>query len=184
MRHSALLVAAGLVALTWSVSHAHGSEICIKCTSPAKTYRCALLGEDAPVQLRHRGFYCASRIADEEDHQTCAAVRRETQCAGERRDYVYDPTAPVPGPLVEDEDGEALEQPPQPKDGPPGTVAELTQETARQTEEGLKKAADQTVETTRGVGEQVSDAVRGAAGAVDRAARATFRCLGSWFDEC
>jgi len=179
------MVAVALAFLT-GASAAGAGEICIRCTGPEQTYRCAVLGEGVPNDLRRQGFYCAARIARDEDHATCAAVRRETQCQGARRSYVYDPDAPEPAGFagLEEPQPDAEAVAPGDEDGPPDTVVDLTRETARQTEEGLKEAADQTVETTRGIGEQVQDAAEGAASAVDRAARDTIRCIGSLFNDC
>ena len=186
MRIMILPAAAVFAALCAALASAQAGEICIRCTGPEQTYRCSVLGADAPADQRRLGFYCASRVAQDEDHSTCAAVRKEKQCQGARRSYVYDATARVPGPLAderpEDQGREAereLEQ-----DGPPRTVVDLTRETARQTEESLEKAADQTVETTRTIGERVRDAAEGTAGAVENATRATIRCIGSLFDDC
>jgi len=170
--------------LLWDAPVAQSDEICVRCTGPAQTYRCTVQGDDAPKDLRGRGFYCASRIAEDEHHASCAAVRREMQCQGEPRSYVFDAAKPLPGVLAHIEEPVQEEVRDKEKAGPPETVEELTRETARRTGESLEKAADQTVKTTRGIGEQVRDAVAGAAGAVDRAARGTVKCIGSWFDDC
>lgn len=181
MRVPILFIAA--VTVFWlGIRDTKAGEICIKCTTPSQTYRCTVVGEEVPADLRRQGFYCASRIAADEDHGTCAVVRKEKQCLGEPRRYVYDADAPAPQALIPPEGGgdtgQASTQ--EKKDGPPETMVDLTRETARQTEKNLEDAA----ETTRGIGEQVSDAVRNAAGAVGRAARDTAKCIGSWFDEC
>ena len=184
-----LLIVGGVAALAMPVLGIPGLRadgICIKCTGPAATYRCAVQGADVPEDARSKRFYCASRIAEEEHHSACAAVRREKQCTGAQRSYVFDARTPLPNDLRMPQEressqrrGEAAET-----DGPPETVEELTRETARRTGESLERAADETVETTRGIGERVRGAASDAAGAVDRAARATFRCIGSLFDEC
>ncbi len=186
MRLMILTTAAVLVALGASASRVPAGEICIRCTAPEQTYRCTVLGDAAPADHRRRAFYCASRIAQDEDHATCAAVRRETQCQGAPRSYVYDASTPLPAPLTDEPaDGDATQAGREvEKKGPPETVVDLTRETARQTEESLEEAAEQTVETTRGLGERVRDAAGEAAGAVDRATRATIRCIGSLFDDC
>jgi len=179
----AIILVALLMAGTSSVL---ARDICIRCTGPEQTYRCAVLGDAAPADLRRQSFYCAARIAEDEDHSTCAAVRKETQCRGVRRSYVYDASAPTLGPLAQDEPsaGEDEADNVNKEEGPPRTVVDLTRETARRTEEGLERAADETVETTRGLGQRVQDAAENAAGAVDRAARSTIRCIGSLFDDC
>ncbi|RIA56369.1 hypothetical protein [Dichotomicrobium thermohalophilum] len=186
IRVNILPIAAAFALLTTSATSARAGEICIRCTAPEQTYRCAVVGNEVPADLRRRGFYCASRIAKDEGHDTCAAVRKETQCQGVQRSYVYDPHAAVPGPLADEsqagteDEAERTED----DDGPPKTVVDLTRETARQTEESLEEAADQTVETTRGVGERVRDAAGTAATAVEEATRTTIRCIGSLFDDC
>ncbi|MFP3920696.1 MAG: hypothetical protein ACLFPA_07495 [Dichotomicrobium sp.] len=187
MRLSIPFIAVLVTALWLGIPGIEASEICIKCTAPAQTYRCTLAGEDAPADLRLRGFHCASRIAADEDHGTCAVVRKQRQCPGEPRQYVYDSNAPAPPALIPPADGGDIGKAATRKkngDGPPDTVVELSRETARQTGESLEEAAKDTAETTRGVGEQVGDAVRNAAGAVGRAARDTVTCVGSWFNEC
>jgi len=157
----------------------------VTCVAPAQTYRCTVLGDGAPADRRRQGLYCAYRIAQEEAHASCASARKETQCQGPERQYVFDDAAaPNSLAVVEpDADAEAATADKE-KDGPPKTVVELTRETARQTSEGLKTATDKTVETTRGLGQQVQDSVKGAADVVDSAARATWRCIGSLFDDC
>jgi len=175
-----------LFVLAPSIAGAEPSAICVQCTGPAQSYGCTVEGADAPADRRKLGLYCAARIAEEEAHSTCAAVRREMQCEGVQRSYVFDATARVPGTSTDaerdpaqDSDAQAAE-----KDGPPETMVELSRETARQTGESLKRAADETAETTRGVGERVRDAAVGAAEAVDRATRNTIKCIGSLFDDC
>lgn len=186
IRVKVLLAAAALPFLAGTASSTSAGELCIRCTAPERTYVCSVRGENMPPDERRLGFYCAARIAEDDDHATCAVVRNEKQCQGERRGYVFDATAALPGTLVDDgqppeQEQAAGEDKPE---GPPRTVVELTRETARQTEEGLEKAADQTVETTRGIGERVQDAAKGAAGAVEQATRTTIRCLGSLFNDC
>ncbi len=175
-----------LLVLAPPAAGAEPNAICVQCTGPAQSYSCTVVGEDAPADRRRLGLYCAARIAEDEAHSTCAAVRREMQCEGVQRSYAYDGMARVPGPSgdageepVQDAGAQAAE-----KDGPPETMVELSRETARQTGESLKRAADETAETTRGVGKQVRDAAVGAAEAVDRAARNTIKCIGSLFDDC
>lgn len=182
MRITILPAMAVLAALCAALASAQAGEICIRCTGPEQTYRCSVLGADAPADQRRLGFFCASRIAQDEDHATCAAVRKEKQCQGAPRSYVYDATARVPGPLADERTEDQASEHEQ--DGPPRTVVDLTRETARQTEESLEKAADRTVETTRTIGERVRDAAEGTAGAVENATRATIRCIGSLFDDC
>jgi hypothetical protein len=186
IRVKAVLAAVALPFLAGTASSTSAGERCIRCTAPERTYLCSVRGENVPADERRLGFYCAARIAEDEDHATCAVVRKEKQCQGERRGYVFDATAPVPGALADDaqvpqqEQAAGAAEP----EGPPRTVVDLTRETARQTEESLEKAADQTVETTRGIGERVQDAAKGAAGAVEQATRTTIRCLGSLFNDC
>jgi hypothetical protein len=175
-----------LLVLAPPAAWAEPSAICVQCTGPAQSYGCTVAGADAPADRRRLGLYCAARIARDESHSTCAAVRREMQCKGVQRSYVYDGDARLPGTLTgaepdpaQDPDAQAAE-----KDGPPETMVELSRETARQTGETLKRAADETAETTRGVGERVRDAAVGAAEAVDRATRNTIKCIGSLFDDC
>jgi len=173
-----LLMVSAIIPLTGLASDtgaARADQVCVKCSAPAATYRCELTGADVPSDARRVGFYCASRIARDEQHSTCAVVRREEQCAGQRRSYVFDASAPVPGSLLGDPEGSSTqpEEARKTRNGPPETVEELTRETARRTGESLERAAKETVETTRGIGEHVGDA-----------ARATWRCIGSLFDEC
>lgn len=185
-RVKALLAAAALPFWAGTASTTSAGELCIRCTAPEQTYLCSVRGENVPADERRLGFYCAARIAEDDDHATCAVVRKEKQCQGVRRSYVFDGTAPVPGALADDTRVPKREQAAgaAETEGPPSTVVELTRETARQTEESLEKAADQTVETTRGIGERVQDAATGVAGAVEQATRTTIRCLGSLFNDC
>jgi len=138
------------------------------------------------MDQRRLGFYCAARIAEDEGHGSCAAVRNPEQCSGLRRSYSFDASAPVPKPLAGDHRNEAESEAEIIEDEgrPPETVVELTRETARRTGESLDRAAERTVETTRGIGERMRDAAEHAAGAVENATRTTIRCIGSLFNDC
>lgn len=166
----------------------------MRCTGPAQSYLCEVTGASVSADSRTAGFYCAARLAEEHGHRTCAVARQDTQCEGEPRRIVYEPDAPADPAMAlgeSAEDAGEAETPPgsdqetaQNKEGPPGTMVELTRETARKTGESLRRAADETADTTRSVGEQARDAAASAAGAVDRAARRTWKCVGSLFDDC
>jgi len=181
------LTAVGLALMSGAqASDTSAGEVCIRCTAPEQTYRCDVLGGDAPADVYRIGLYCAARIAEDDGHAACAAVRKEPHCPGSTRSYVYDARLPAPWLPAPDQhaehEGAAVSA--QDRDGPPDTVVELTRETARRTEEGLERAADETAQTTRSVGKRVQDAAEGAVNAVDRAAQNTIRCIGSWFDDC
>lgn len=179
------LAAACLGVASLFASAAQAGESCIKCTGPAQDYRCIVSGLDATVDQRRLGFYCASRIARQKGHNACASVRKARDCDGVTLRLAYDPDTGAPLAAVPPDDETPGETDQAGKeDGPPGTVVELTRETARRTGESLERARDETVETTRGVGERVKDAVSGAATAIDRATRSTLKCIGTLFDEC
>ncbi len=175
-----------------SPAGAQPDEVCVSCTGPTQSYRCVLTGPQAPDDLRIAGFYCAARIAEQDAHRICAALRSHDQCDGALRSFVYDADAGLPGAVGPDvaargdeagqygagQDAPSSQR--EQRDGPPETMVELT----RETREELKRAARETAKTTRNVGERVRDAAAGAAGAVDRAARRTWKCIGTLFDEC
>jgi len=159
-------------------------ESCIKCTGPAQNYRCVVSGLGGSIDQRRLGFYCASRIARRKGHNACASVRQARGCDGVTLPLAYDPDPVEPFASASPDGEKPREDEKARKDGPPETVVELTKETARQTEQSLRRAGEETAETTRGVGERVKDAVAGATTAVDRAARSTWKCIGTLFDEC
>lgn len=191
-RHQSFLAStaflAGLAAASWPYGvSADPIEVCVRCMGPAQSYSCELAGAQPRPDRRAAGFYCAARLAEDNGHRSCAAVRNDSRCAGEHRRYVYTGDTPLPPPLTEvDEDSGAEpgndsgKQDRANRQGPPETVVDLTRETG----ESLERAANETAETTRSVGERVREAVSGAAGAVDRAARNTVKCIGSLFDDC
>ncbi len=188
-----MAVGAALTAALWpDPGLAEPDAVCVRCTDPARNYLCEVAGAEVSGGGRKAGFFCAARIAEDYQHRTCAVARNDTQCDGERRRYVYQPDTPaVPPSRVAEEAAPEAEGDPardreagQDKEGPPGTVVELTREAARKTGESLERAADETAETTRGVGEKMRDAVSGAAEAVGRATRHTVKCIGSLFDDC
>jgi hypothetical protein len=185
MRTLFSIIAAAMAMSVIGLSGAHASEVCVTCVAPAQTYRCTVVGDGAPADPRRLGLYCAYRIAQDEAHASCASVRKQTQCEGLQRQYGFDEAAAPKNFLVvePDETADTASEQKQ-NDGPPRTVVEFTRETARQTTEGVKTATQETVETTRNLGQQVQHSVKGAAEAVDGAARATWRCVGSWFDDC
>jgi len=186
MRKAILSLVAAILSLGAHASSSSAGEICVICSAPEQTYLCSVVGADASTDQRRLGFYCVARIAEDEGHGSCAAVRNQQQCRGLRRSYTFDASAPAPGPLADDHRNQAepaagtVEH----EGGPPETVVELTRETARRTGESLDKAAERTVETTRGIGERVRDAAQNAAGAVENATRTTIRCIGSLFNDC
>ena len=188
-----IAVSAAFTAALWpGPGLAEPTAVCVRCTDPARDYLCEVENVNVSGGSRTAGFYCAARIAEENKHRTCAVARNDTQCDGERRRYVYEQDTPAvprasvaaePSPEADSEparDREAGRE----KEGPPGTVVELTREAARKTGESLERAADETAETTRGVGENMRDAVSGAAEAFGRATRHTVKCIGSLFDDC
>jgi len=186
MRIAILSIMASMLSLGAHASSSTAGEICVMCSAPQQTYLCSVIGADASTDQRRLSFYCVARIAEDEGHGSCAAVRNQQQCRGLRRSYTFDASAPVPRPLADDDRNEA-----EPEAGiveeegrPPETVVELTRETARRTGESLDRAAERTVETTRGIGERMRDAAENTAGAVENATRTTIRCIGSLFNDC
>jgi len=179
------LAVAWLGAASLLAPAAQAGESCIKCTGPAQSYRCVVSGLDASIDRRRLGFYCASHIARQKGHNACAAVRQARDCDGVTLRLAYDPdTDDLLAARSTDGENPHEKDKADKQDGPPGTVVELTRETARKTGESLERARDETVETTRGMGERVKDAVSGAATAIDRATRSTLKCIGTLFDEC
>ena len=69
-----------LVSVAFTVSPAFSDEVaCVICTGPDQTYRCQITGgaaENVAV-----GLFCASRIASEHTHESCAAQRNAARNA-------------------------------------------------------------------------------------------------------
>jgi hypothetical protein len=157
------------------------AEICVRCLGPERAYRCRL---DGTHDARRAGFICAARIAKEEAHDTCAVVRQQTGCTGDLRQYADDGGQDLDtgAPLAAASAPETVEPEPAqtPTEGPPGTLVDLTRQSAKQTERALGEAAEKTGEAARSLGETVRDAGT----AVGRAARKTIKCLGSGLQKC
>lgn len=169
-----------LIVLALAPAVAAAGEIaCVRCTGPDQIYRCEVSGDAAPG-ASSVGLFCASRIASEHAHESCAAQRGVTDCAGLTVSYAYgEDVAP----------GVAAIRPPsaEPKNAgknEPETLGEFTKETVQGSANAVKKAGENIGSAANKAGQATADAVKGAGAAISNATKKTLKCLGSALNDC
>lgn len=150
---------------------------CVRCTGPEQTYRCEATA-DEPIETRALGFFCATRIADEHSHESCATQRGVTDCHGVPVSYVYEQ---VPGIGMTPDDA----APADPKAGDePRTLGEFTKDTVSASAKSVKKAGENIGDAASNAGKVTTDALKGAGSAIGNATKKTWNCLGSALNDC
>ncbi len=188
---------------------AQAQQACVRCDNPFAIYNCKVEGPDVPVNAPIH-LLCMTELAKRYGHSTCAVSRGErTQCAGELVTVTPSPDTPLPqapppnlavspkdqieatvGDETETGDlAEPSEKPPE--DGSPETVEELAKQTAKASQEGLKKAGEGVADAAKKAGEGVADVAKKTGetmqktgDAIGGAAKKTWRCLTSFFGDC
>jgi hypothetical protein len=178
-----------LVVASVGTAGAAAADVCVVCSGPDATYRCTV--DQANDIGRYRSgdrvlqMLCISELARAGGHTKCRVSRDATGfCAGEPRTIglagleaalahgsADAPPAPVDG----------HQTPPAPaQGGPPRTVEELARRTTQASSEQLRKA-----------GEVMSDSASSAASrleragdAIGRAAKKSWLCVTSLFNQC
>ena len=175
--HARFLTA--LVCVAAMVSPAFSGEIaCVICTGPAQTYRCQITGgtaEDVGV-----GLFCASRIASEHSHESCAAQRNAAGCDGLLVTYAYGDNEAVGAAAT----GETPAEPKKVDKAEPKTLGELTKDTVEGSANAVKKAGENIGSAASKAGKATTDAIKGAGTAIGDATKKTLKCLGSALNDC
>jgi hypothetical protein len=151
---------------------------CIRCTGPEATYICTAVS-DEPFRDKAVGLFCASKIAVDRQHHSCAAIRAGDPCTGGVSvSFAYDgasggetmlppPAAPAPEPAEKQAKSEAA------KNGEPETLTEFAKETVDGSVTAVKKA-----------GQATGDALKDTGRAIGDATKKTLKCLGSALNDC
>jgi hypothetical protein len=153
---------------------------CVRCTGPEATYICTATS-DEPFRDKAVGLFCASKIAADRQHNSCAASRAGDPCTeGVSVSFAYDgggegsmlpPTSPPPGPVEQRAEKQPDKQPG--KNGEPETLVDLTKDTVDGSVDAVKKA-----------GKATGDALKDTGRAIGDATKKTLKCLGSALNDC
>ena len=128
------------------------------------------------------GLFCASKLARERGHQSCATERGVTECDGALVEFAYDPAA-APEAFDTGGAGQApLDQ--QPESGEPETLADLTKSAVDNSAKNMEKAGETLGDAARNAGEATTNALKGAGKAIGDATEKTLKCLGSALNDC
>lgn len=181
------------------VGPATAEGYCVACFSPDAVYRCIVAGrpESAPpdpaAQIR-----CIKELAAEGKHARCSVERFSAAgCNGPEKIITAAPlaspppapanTTPASGPnskaaqpAPSDAGADPAAAPDEPGDKPPRTVEELAKSTADKTKKSLESVGDTVKKSTETAGDQIE----GAGSAIGNAAKKTWNCLSSFFDDC
>ena len=189
---------------------AAAESYCVACFGPDAVYRCVIEGkpEGAAPDPRHQ-IQCIKVLAKQGGHTRCSVERFSTEgCTGAIK--VIDPTAaPMPlapppseaaAPGLEGPAKAAVpaglppapEPPPavaapadsaagaQPAGEPPRTVEELAKSTVQST----KKSLDTVTGTVKDTTQKAGDQIEGVGSAIGSAAKKSWRCVSSFFNDC
>lgn len=169
----------GLVGLILLAAPAFCDEVaCVICTGPDQTYRCEVTGDAATAAST--GLFCASRIAGEHAHESCAVQRASADCTGLVVTYAYredgaNGTAAVAEPPAEPKEVDKSE---------PKTLGEFTKDTVEGSAHAVKKAGENIGSAANKAGKATTDAIKGAGTAIGNATKKTLKCLGSALNDC
>jgi hypothetical protein len=181
---------------------AQAAEYCVSCVSPDVSYRCEVGGPDAKADPRG-WLLCITELARTGGHESCSVERNAAPpCPGVHKVLAAPEGPPVEAPPVEaavpppdpppklPNDAAAVEKAGANKKGP-RTVEELASDTYDASKDGLKKAGESVSSSAQKAGEAVTDTAKsagekiGEAGsAVGGAAKKTWDCLKSLFQDC
>jgi len=160
---------------------AQAQTACVRCSSPDTTYLCEIR-QDEPLPEGRAGLHCASRIADEHGHQSCAVQRgAASSCEGVQVTY-YGEDDFVSPPIAAQQtepaaDGKAEKDEPE-------TLGEFADDTAEASSEAVKSAGESISNAAKDAGQATSDALKNAGNAIGDATKKTLKCLGSALNDC
>jgi hypothetical protein len=155
-----------------------GAIACVRCTGPDVIYRCEATGDDVKAG-DSVGLFCASRIAGDHAHASCAALRGIRDCDGVAASYAYQAEG-VPGAP----DGADPSGPKVVDKKEPATLTEFTKDTVEGSANAMKKAGENIGDAASKAGKATTDAIKGAGAAIGNATKKTLKCLGSALNDC
>jgi hypothetical protein len=184
-------------AIAWCIpalaaAPAGAQEICVLCTGPEATYRCAVAEAagsmpSAVLQRADRAlkYLCAVELARQGHHEKCKARRQSAEpCIGPTRYVSLEGEPDVPPGAAGATPGEAAKAGAEGQqagsEGPPRTMLELARRTAGASEEQMKKAGDAVKGSASSAGEKLEQAGDAVGGAMKK----SWRCLASFFKDC
>jgi hypothetical protein len=169
------LIGGTFAAALITASASAAQTACIRCTGPEAAYICTVTSEE-PFRDKATGLYCASKIAADRQHRSCAATREGDPCAdGVSVSFTYTPARDAdlmtPAPAAQPTEEQAKKDPE--KNGEPETLVDLTKETVDGSVDAVKKA-----------GKATGDAIKDTGRAIGDATKKTLKCLGSALNDC
>ena len=161
-----------------SSAGAQTQTACIRCSGPEATYICTATS-DEPFRDKAIGLFCASRIAANRQHHSCAALRADDPCTGGVSvSFAYDST----------DSGSSMLPP-----ATPPAQAQPQREVKKETDnngepetltEFAKEAVDGSVTAVKKAGKATGDALKDTGNAIGDATKKTLKCLGSALNDC
>ena len=167
---------------------ANAGELCVACSGPAASYRCALEGDD-PSKPVNPGLQllCIKELAARGGHKSCSIdrVHAAGPCNAPLVTVARPPEGTVaPVPIRSPDDTTAREPEPAPGDAadekPPATVEALAKASAEQSKKDWDKTNAQVKENTAAAGEKLEKA----GNSVGTALKKSFDCVASLFSQC
>ena len=174
-RGPACLIGGTFAASLIAAAPSAAQTACIRCSGPEAAYICTVTSEE-PFRDKATGLYCASKIAAERQHHSCAATREGDPCTdGVSVSFAYSPSRDagvmMPPPAAQPTEQQAKQEPE--KKGEPETLVDLTKETVDGSVDAVKKA-----------GKATGDAIKDTGRAIGDATKKTLKCLGSALNDC
>lgn len=181
-------------ALALSAVTAAAESYCVACYGPDAVYRCVIADVPASAAPDPRNqVQCIKQLAKSGGHSRCSVERFSTaNCAGPEKVVSTATAVPIAGPqasgdpadpsaskAADDIAGNPVE-PVAPPSATPRTVEELAKSAAATTKESLNEVGGTMKSTTEKAGETIG----GFGSAVGNAAKKSWNCLTSLFNDC
>ena len=152
-------------------AEASAQDYCVTCTGPDAKYHCVIGGGGSPAARSSRGqILCITQLAQSGGHASCSVSRTSSEpCEGQVKTVMFPTDEPGTVPVE-------MAAPPPPAAPPapaPPQAPGPADATAKDSDNGLKKAADAVTSTVTDTGK-----------AVGHAASKTWKCLSSFFGDC
>jgi len=180
-RQTAVPAALGLALFVISAAPGKSQTACVQCTGPETIYACEAVS-DEKLSDRAVGFYCASRLARENQHRSCAVQRSATSCLGTPVRLFHEDESHVIPSRETPPDQAAVQRDQKPRE--PETLGEFAKDTADASSRALQNAGETIGEAANKAGAATSDALEDAGSAIGDATKKTLKCLGSALNDC
>ncbi len=156
-----------------------GHTVCVRCSGPEAVYSCDT-GDDLRAPERSAGLFCASRIARDYGHESCATQRGSADCGGQRVRYDYPEHSDPAIKTNKESDSSESNSDIAFRKREPETLRELATDTIETSKNTIKKTGENIGEA----GKATRDAIKDAGEAIGTATQKTLRCLGSALNDC